>query len=194
MSDVENSGAPIVPPDGRGGGGVGPAPATAEDVVGGGHRIAVVGIGAVGTGWARRPGRAPVRGGPGRGGRQLGMLPDFAAECVAVAWPSPMLPALPALFEEHRGRRVVVVASGDPMFFGVGTTLVRLLGAKNVRVLPHVSSMSLACARLGWSLEDTDVVSAVGRPLAALNRLLAPGRRVLVLRRTPARPGRSPTC
>jgi precorrin-6Y C5,15-methyltransferase (decarboxylating) len=56
-------------------------------------------------------------------------------------------------------------------------------------VLPHPSSVSLACARLGWPVEETEVVSAVGRPLARLNAALAPGRRLLVLsadHRTPA--------
>ncbi|QFG20346.1 precorrin-6y C5,15-methyltransferase (decarboxylating) subunit CbiE [Actinomadura sp. WMMB 499] len=206
--DAVNAGGPLGPPDGRDegsgareaseraaartavGAAVGEAPVTAEDVTAG-HRVTVVGIGADGWDGLGGPAREAVRAAEVLvgGARQLGMLPDVAAECVAVAWPSPMLPALPALFEEHRGRRVVVVASGDPMFFGVGTTLVRLLGAANVRVLPHVSSVSLACARLGWSLEDTDVVTAVGRPLSALSRLLAPGRRVLVLSADAGTPG-----
>lgn len=120
------------------------------------------------------------------GARQLALLPDLPGE--RVPWPSPMLPALPGLFEEHRRRRIVVAASGDPMFHGVGTVLIRLLGAARVRVLPHVSSLSLACARLGWPVEDTAVVSAVGRPLAALNAVLAPGRRVLVLSAGPGTP------
>ncbi len=74
-----------------------------------------------------------------------------------------------------------MLASGDPMFYGIGATLVRLLGAEAVRVLSHPSSASLACARLGWSLADVDVLSAVGRPLERLHALLAPGRRILVL-------------
>ncbi|WP_067468074.1 bifunctional cobalt-precorrin-7 (C(5))-methyltransferase/cobalt-precorrin-6B (C(15))-methyltransferase [Actinomadura macra] len=141
--------------------------------------VTVVGIGADGwdglSGAARAAFRAAevVMG----GARQLGLLPDLPGE--RVPWPSPMLPALPGLFEAHRGRRIAVAASGDPMFYGVGSVLVGLLGS--VRVLPHPSSVSLACARLGWPVEDTEVVSAVGRPLAALNAVLAPGRRVLVL-------------
>ncbi|MET7330851.1 precorrin-6y C5,15-methyltransferase (decarboxylating) subunit CbiE [Nonomuraea sp. NPDC005650] len=98
-----------------------------------------------------------------------------------VAWPSPLVPALPGLMEAYAGREVCVLASGDPMFHGIGSTLVRLLGPANVRVVPHVSSLSLACARLGWPVEQVDVVSLVGRPPAALNAAILPGRRLLVL-------------
>lgn len=109
--------------------------------------------------------------------RQLALLPDSGA--TRVTWPSPMLPAVEPLLAEHAGRRVCVLASGDPMFFGVGGTLVRLFGAGAVRVFPHPSSVSLACARLGWPVEDVDVVSLVGRPVSSLIAL--PHRRMLVL-------------
>lgn len=111
--------------------------------------------------------------------RQLALVADGDAQ--KIAWPSPMLPALPALMAEHRDRDVCVLASGDPMFYGIGTTLVRLLGAENVTIVPHPSSLSLACARLGWAVEDVDVVSAVGRPVETLHPVVQPGRRILVL-------------
>jgi precorrin-6B C5,15-methyltransferase / cobalt-precorrin-6B C5,C15-methyltransferase len=122
--------------------------------------------------------------------RQLALLP---AEVPGrrVPLPSPLLPGLRALIDEHAGTRsvgagLVVLASGDPMFYGIGVTLVRLLGAERVRVLPHPSSVSLAAARLGWALDDTDVVSLVGRPPELLHPLLQPGRRVLVLTAEPS--------
>ena len=111
-------------------------------------------------------------------GRQLDLVPG---EFERVPWPSPLVPALPGLLERYAGRRVGVLASGDPMFHGIGTTLVRLLGAAAVRVVPHPSSVSLACARLGWALDDVDVVSLVGTPAALVVPPLHPGRRVLVL-------------
>ncbi len=58
----------------------------------------------------------------------------------------------------------VVLASGDPMFHGIGTTLVRELGADAVEVFAAPSSASLACARLGWALDRTPVVSLVTGP------------------------------
>ncbi|MFD8998779.1 precorrin-6y C5,15-methyltransferase (decarboxylating) subunit CbiE [Streptomyces abikoensis] len=144
--------------------------------------VTVVGIGA--DGW---PGLAPasrealrhadvIIGGP----RQLGLLPgDCAGE--RVAWPSPLRPAVPGLLAAHEGRRVCVLASGDPMFFGIGRTLAEIVGEERLNVLPHPSSASYACARLGWALHDTEVVSLVGRPLAALTAALHDGRRLLLL-------------
>ena len=100
--------------------------------------------------------------------------------------PSPLQPGLSELVCAYVGTAqadatLVVLASGDPMFYGIGATLVRLLGAAQVTVLPHPSSVSLAAARLGWPLDDVDVVSLVGRPRELLHPLLQPGRRVLAL-------------
>ncbi len=112
--------------------------------------------------------------------RQLGLLPQRCAG-TRVPWPSPLRPAVPGLLAAHAGRRVCVLASGDPMFYGIGRTLCEVIGADRLRVLPHPSSVSLACARLGWPVEETPVVSVVGRPVASLAATLFPGRRVLVL-------------
>lgn len=111
--------------------------------------------------------------------RQLDLVPASAAE--RIAWPSPLLPALPKLIERHEDREICVLASGDPLFYGIGSTLVRLVGAERVRVLPHLSSLTLACARLGWPVESVEVVSLVGRPLATLNAWIGHTNRILVL-------------
>lgn len=66
------------------------------------------------------------------------------------------------------GKRVVVLASGDPLLFGIGATLVRELGREQVRILPGVSSVQLAFARVGEPWHDATVLSAHGRPLAAI--------------------------
>ncbi|MFF8682726.1 precorrin-6y C5,15-methyltransferase (decarboxylating) subunit CbiE [Streptomyces sp. NPDC015237] len=114
------------------------------------------------------------------GARQLDLLPP---ECTGerVAWPSPLRPAVPGLLAAHAGRRIAVLASGDPMFYGIGRALTEELGPGAVRVLPHPSSVSHACARLGWPLEDVEVVTLVGRPAARLAAALHDGRRLLVL-------------
>ncbi|GAB3568314.1 bifunctional cobalt-precorrin-7 (C(5))-methyltransferase/cobalt-precorrin-6B (C(15))-methyltransferase [Amycolatopsis endophytica] len=112
------------------------------------------------------------------GRRQLDLVP---LDVPKVTWPSPLLPALDGLLAEYAGRRICVLASGDPLLSGIGTTLVRRLGAENVRIVPAVSSVALARARMGWSAEETEVVSVVGRSVHRVSRALAPGARLLVL-------------
>jgi precorrin-6Y C5,15-methyltransferase (decarboxylating) len=151
--------------------------------------VTVVGIGAGGWPDLSRTGQSTV-GAAGvlmGSARQLDLVPaSVAAE--RVPWPTPLLPALPGLLDAHRGRRICVLASGDPMFHGIGATLVRLLGADRVRVEPHPSSVSLAAARMGWPLADTEVVSLVTAPVDAVRRLINPGRRFLVLSRDASTP------
>lgn len=101
--------------------------------------------------------------------RQLDLLDD-TVRAPRRQWPSPMLPALQTLLDEHTGD-VHVVASGDPLLHGIGGTLIRLHGRGNVRVLPHVSSVTLACARMGWNVHDTEVISLVtAQPRTAVRR------------------------
>ncbi|GAA1739090.1 precorrin-6Y C5,15-methyltransferase (decarboxylating) [Dietzia kunjamensis subsp. schimae] len=141
-------------------------------------RVVVVGIG--GDGWAgldetrRRAvlGAEVVLGGE----RHLAMIPgDVPAE--RVPWPRPLRDGLPELLEQFRGRSIVALASGDPLVAGIGTTLIDVLSADAVEVLPAVSSVALACARMRWPAESV----AVLRDHRALGRELAPGRRLLVL-------------
>ncbi|TDF85357.1 precorrin-6y C5,15-methyltransferase (decarboxylating) subunit CbiE [Pseudomonas sp. H9] len=109
--------------------------------------------------------------------RQLDLLP----RCISgkrLLWPSPFsLKPVLAL----RGEPVCVLASGDPMFFGVGASLARQLDAHELNVLPMPSSCALAAARLGWPLQEVTTLSVVARPLAALNAHLYSGVRLLVL-------------
>ncbi|MCY1413394.1 Precorrin-6Y C(5,15)-methyltransferase [decarboxylating] [compost metagenome] len=141
--------------------------------------LTVVGIGEDGFSGlgkqARRAllGAARIFGSP----RQLALLP----RCVVgerLGWPSPFSLA-PVL--ALRGEPVCVLASGDPMFYGVGASLARQVPAAEMRVLSMPSSCALAAARLGWPLQDVQMVSLVARPLAALNAHLYSGMRLLVL-------------
>lgn len=101
--------------------------------------------------------------------RQLDLLDDTVA-AVRRPWPSPMLPALRTLFDGNDDD-VHVVASGDPLLHGVGGTLIRLYGPDRVAVLPHVSSVTLACSRVGWAVQDTEIISLVSaEPHTAVRR------------------------
>ncbi|MEU2559485.1 precorrin-6y C5,15-methyltransferase (decarboxylating) subunit CbiE [Streptomyces longispororuber] len=152
--------------------------------------VTVVGVGADGWGGIAEAGRDVVRGAEVviGGARQLALVPG---ECRGerVVWPSPLRPAVAGLLAAHAGRRIAVLASGDPMFYGIGRALTEELGPGAVRVLPHPSSVSYACARLGWPVEDVEVVTLVGRAPARLAAALHDRRRLLVLSAGAATPG-----
>ncbi|WP_095171128.1 precorrin-6y C5,15-methyltransferase (decarboxylating) subunit CbiE [Pseudomonas sp. Irchel 3H3] len=111
------------------------------------------------------------------GQRQLDLLP-VCIRGERQLWPSPFF--LEPLLAQ-RGAPVCVLASGDPMFFGVGASLARQVPSEEMLILPAPSSCSLAAARLGWPLQEAVCLSLVARPLAALNGQLFSGVRLLVL-------------
>ncbi|MFV0459452.1 MAG: precorrin-6y C5,15-methyltransferase (decarboxylating) subunit CbiE [Actinomycetales bacterium] len=151
--------------------------------------IEVIGVGPAGFEGLSATGRDLVRSGDVvlAAGRLLDTVPVRPGQ-ERRTWPSPLREGLPALLQEFAGRRVVVLASGDPLVSGVGSTLIRLLGAPAVRIYPDVSSVALARARMGWPAESCETVSLVSAPVDALRRWIAPGARLVVLsagRRTP---------
>lgn len=101
-------------------------------------------------------------------------------------WPVPFDIA-PVLAEA--GRRVVVLASGDPFWFGAGSVLAARLPADQWRALPAPGAVSLAAARLGWKIEDIQVFGLHARGFAALRPVLARGVRALVTLRDGAAAG-----
>ena len=147
--------------------------------------IVVVGIGADGMAGLAETSRAELRRATVIYGsqRQLDLLDDTVA-APRREWPSPMLPALQALLDD-RTEDIHVVASGDPLLHGVGSTLIRLHGPEQVRVLPHVSSVTLGCARMGWNVHDAEVISLVtAQPHTAVRR----GGQAIVLSRDRSTP------
>ncbi len=120
------------------------------------------------------------------GERHLAKVPPGKAE--RMGWGS----GFPATMDEIaklKGRRVTVLASGDPMDYGAGAALARRFPASEMAVVPAPGAFSLACARMGWSRPDVETLTVHGRPLDRLAYHLAPGARLLVLsqdRETPA--------
>lgn len=106
----------------------------------------------------------------------------FVAETAAVrlTWKDGLEAAM-AEMEKWRGRRVVVLASGDPMCFGAGVNLQRRFGATDLLVLPVPGSLALACARMLWSEPDVELVTLHGRPMDSFRLHVAPGARLIVL-------------
>ncbi len=91
--------------------------------------------------------------------------------------------------EGCRGERIVVLASGDPLHYGVGATLIRRFGERAVTVFPALGAFSLAAASMGWSIPDCRLLTIHGRPLEIINLHLCPGARLLVLSRDGGSPG-----
>lgn len=112
--------------------------------------------------------------------RHLALLPQLAAE--RLEWPVPFADGIPRLLA-LRGRRVAMLASGDPFWFGAGTSVTRHLEPGEWQALPAPSTFGLAAARLGWALEQTTCLGLHAAPLSRLRPHLLAGARLLVLLR-----------
>ncbi len=112
------------------------------------------------------------------GDRQLEMLPEDGRQ--RLTWPSPLADLMPQI-AERRGSPVCVLATGDPMFFGIGVTLARHFDADEMDVVPSLSAFSLAASRLGWSLADVEQMTLHGRPTSLIVPFILPGARLMIL-------------
>lgn len=123
------------------------------------------------------------------GERHLAMVPRNT-EQERIAWAASQLLIQADGIAQYKGRRTCVLASGDPMWFGIGATLARRIPATEMTVVPHPSAFSLAAARLLWALDAVDCFSLHGRPLEQLSAVLHPGARLLLLTENGAAPAK----
>jgi precorrin-6Y C5,15-methyltransferase (decarboxylating) len=142
--------------------------------------LAVVGLGEDGLAGLNPAARALVEGAEVLvgGARHLALVPEGKAR--RILWQSRLAATLEEL-AALSGRRVVVLASGDPLCYGVGVTLARRFAAEEMIVLPQPSAFSLAASRLLWPLAECVSLSLHGRPLDRLRLHLTPGARILAL-------------
>jgi precorrin-6Y C5,15-methyltransferase (decarboxylating) len=123
------------------------------------------------------------------GARHLALVGETMGE--RLPWPSPLTDALPRLLAQ-RGQPTVVLASGDPFFYGVGDLISRHVARDEIFCIPAPSAFSLAAARLGWSQQDCALLSLHGRSFERIAPHLQPGARLIALswdETTPARLG-----
>lgn len=97
-----------------------------------------------------------------------------------VAWPSPF-DALIDLLMSFKGRRVVVLATGDPLWFSVGARIGRAIDPAEITYHPQVSAFQLASARMGWSVADVETLTVHGRPVEQMIAFIQPQARLLIL-------------
>ena len=116
--------------------------------------------------------------------RQLALVEPIYASQPSYTKILPKLSALKTwLLEEKPANheRVVILASGDPLFFGIGAWVKRHFEQADVNFYPGVSSIQAACHQLGLSLQDVTVVSVHGRPINHLKRELRANRILALL-------------
>jgi precorrin-6Y C5,15-methyltransferase (decarboxylating) len=121
------------------------------------------------------------------GARHLAMVPEDARE--RLVWTQPLEHRVEEV-AGRRGQRICVLATGDPMSYGIGATLARRVPPREMIVVPAPSAFSLAAAQLGWSLAEVETLTLHGRPLELLHPYVQPDAKLLVLSEDGATPGR----
>jgi precorrin-6B C5,15-methyltransferase / cobalt-precorrin-6B C5,C15-methyltransferase len=95
-------------------------------------------------------------------------------------WEYPIEASIETILK-YRGTPVCILASGDPLCYGIGVTLLRYIPIEETTIIPAPSTFSLACARLGWSLTTVETLSLCGRSPDFLAGILAPNSKLLIL-------------
>lgn len=144
--------------------------------------LTIIGIGEDGPGGLSAASRAALARaelvmGPAR---HLSLLSVIT--CPVIEWPVPFADGIASLME-HRGQRVVMLASGDPFWFGAGTSVTAHLDPREWLAHPSPSTFALAVARLGWPLQDVSCLGLHAAPVERLRPHLALGQRILALLR-----------
>jgi precorrin-6Y C5,15-methyltransferase (decarboxylating) len=120
------------------------------------------------------------------GARHLAMAAGLS-QAEQLTWEIPLARTV-ARIRAAQGRRVVVLATGDPMWFGIGVTLARDFETGDYVISPSLSAFTLAASRLGWPLADSVCLTVHGRPIELILRHLIPGARLLILSENGATP------
>jgi len=120
------------------------------------------------------------------GDRHHELAPNLQAE--RLAWPSPF-DALITQITALKGRRVVILATGDPLWFSVGARIGRAIDPGEIIYHPQLSAFQLAAARMGWSLADVETLTVHGRPVEQMIAFIQPDARLLVLTTGAETPG-----
>ena len=97
-----------------------------------------------------------------------------------IAWPSPFDPLIERI-RSLRGRRVVVLVTGDPLWYSAGARIGRAIDSSEVTFHPHVSAFQLASVRMGWSMADVETLTVHGRPVEQMIAFIQPGQCLLIL-------------
>ncbi|GJM03443.1 MAG: precorrin-6Y C5,15-methyltransferase (decarboxylating) [Rhodomicrobium sp.] len=115
------------------------------------------------------------------GDRQLNLIPEAMTPAAKrCPWPSPMMPAVAELLNE-KPDHTVILASGDPLCWGIGQHLVSELQKEELLILPAPSIITLVSAVMGWPTAEVKSLSLCSQPLHSMARHLAPGAQLILL-------------
>ncbi|MEM7215753.1 MAG: precorrin-6y C5,15-methyltransferase (decarboxylating) subunit CbiE [Pseudomonadota bacterium] len=112
------------------------------------------------------------------GDRHHTLVPNARAE--RISWPSPF-DAMIAKIRSYKGKRIVVLVTGDPLWYSVGARILKAIPREEVCFHPQLSAFQWAACRMGWSLADCETLTIHGRPDSQMLPYLAPNVRMLVL-------------
>ena len=110
--------------------------------------------------------------------RLLAFLPKLKAG--RLEWPQPFSAVVEQMKPLH-GRKTVILATGDPMNYGVARKLLEFIPFEEMEIIPHLSSFSLVAARMGWSLPECDTLTLHGRDAANIEAFIQPRAKLIVL-------------
>ena len=112
------------------------------------------------------------------GERHLKLIGKTSSE--TSTWPKPFEQGIEKILA-RRGQDTVILASGDPFFYGVGATLARHFEPEEMLTLPAPSAFSLMASRLGWALQDCALLSLHGRPFERIAPHCQPNAKIISL-------------
>ena len=121
--------------------------------------------------------------------RHLKEIAHIETDAEQRRFPSPFS-ALRDILKTNRGRRIIVLASGDALLYGIGTWLTRLVGRKHLVFYPNISSIQYCFHAIGLPWQQAEIVSVHGRPLKTLRRHIRHNHLIAVMTDDQSRPDR----
>ena len=119
--------------------------------------------------------------------RHLSMVPEVVAK--KISWSKDLKQDIKKI-NEYKSKKICILASGDPLFYGIGRLLLEHYSISEVEVIPSPSSLSLCCARIGYNIKDIEVVSLHGREFDDIIKYIQPNNRIFVLSHDKSTPSR----
>jgi len=113
------------------------------------------------------------------GERHLSFFPDYPGKKIVIK--NGLSKAIDEIEKEHYENNVCVLASGDPLFFGIATVLIKKFGSNNIEIIPNLSVVQLAFSRIGLKWDDATFISVHGRSLFGISTKLLKTNKAILL-------------